>query len=211
MNFFRYRIFFTVSKRDHSDNDCLLVCIMTHGKKDGKIFAADGEFLVQELWENFIGDKCPSLIGKPKLFFIQACRGSMTDPGVLLKPKPKARLCQSDAVDAKVVKDPEYYVIPTLADLLVMYSTAEGYYSFRNPVDGSWFIQALCEELSENKHEELMTILTGVNRRVAFGKQSNVPHDYDFDAMKQMPNIVSMLTKTLYFTKKTVKMQLEEA
>lgn len=202
-NTFIYKwIYFTVSKRDHSDNDCLFVCIMSHGKKDGKIYAADGEFMVQDLWANFIGEKCPSLIGKPKLFFIQACRGTMTDPGVLYKPRPKLRLLSSDAVDAKLIKEPDNFVIPTLSDLLVMYSCAEGYYSFRNPEDGSWFIQALCDELRENSHEDLMSILTGVNRRVAFAKQSNVPNDDKFDAMKQMPNIVSMLTKTMFFMKK---------
>lgn len=185
---------------------------MTHGKSDGKIYAADKEFTVQELWENFVGNNCESLIGKPKLFFIQACRGSMTDPGIIMKPKPKMRLINnSDTVDAKAFRE-DAFVIPTLADLLVMYSTAEGYYSFRNPLDGSWFIQAICEELRENSHEDLMTILTGVNRRVAFAKQSNVPDNAEWDAMKQMPNIMSMLTKTMYFyTKKPVKMELEHA
>lgn len=185
---------------------------MTHGSQDGKVFGADGQFMVQELWENFIGDKCPSLIGKPKLFFIQACRGSMTDPGILYKPVPKTRLrLLSDTVDARMFGGPTHFVIPTLADLLVMYSTAEGYYSFRNPADGSWFIQALCEELRENSHEDLMSILTGVNRRVAFAKQSNIPHNSDYDAMKQMPNIVSMLTKTMYFMRKPLESKLEEA
>lgn len=175
---------------------------MSHGKSDGKVSAADCDFMVQELWEFFIGNNCETLIGKPKLFFIQACRGKMTDPGILLKPKPKMRnMSMSDAVDAHSF-DEEVFVIPTLADLLVMYSTAEGYYSFRNPADGSWFIQALCIELKENGHEELMTILTGVNRRVAFAKQSNVPDNFKIDAMKQMPNIVSMLTKGMYFLKK---------
>lgn len=176
---------------------------MTHGKHDGKIYAADGEFMVQDLWERFIGNNCKSLIGKPKLFFIQACRGSTTDPGIVLKPKPKIRPFKlSDTVDAKALLE-KHYVIPTLADLLVMYSTAEGYYSFRNPAEGSWFIQALCEELRENIHEDLMMILTGVNRRVAFAKQSNIPDNLEWDAMKQMPNIMSMLTKTMYFTKKS--------
>lgn len=188
--------------------------MMTHGKSDGKIFASDGEFAVQDLWQNFVGYNCDGLVGKPKLFFIQACRGTMTDPGILLKPTPKIRLVEKkhDTVDAKVMKE-ETHVIPTLADLLVMYSTAEGYYSFRNPLEGSWFIQAICEELRENSHEDLMTMLTGVNRRVAFAKQSNVPDNSDWDAMKQMPNIVSMLTKTMYFLKKSVNMelQLEEA
>lgn len=133
-----------VSQQDHSDNDCLLITIMTHGKRDGKIFSSDGEFLVNDLWENFIGDKCESLIGKPKLFFIQACRGTSTDPGILLKPKVPIRAATlADTVDAKAAKE-EFFVLPTLADLLVMYSTAEGFYSFRNPKDGSWFIQVLC-------------------------------------------------------------------
>jgi caspase 7 len=175
---------------------------MTHGKSDGKVYARDREFNVQELWAPFVGENCPSLIGKPKLFFIQACRGSMTDPGTLFKPKPKARLKSSpDTVDASSSKG-EVFVIPTLADLLVMYSTAEGYYSFRNPADGSWFIQAICEELRENPQEDILTILTGVNRRVAFAKQSHVPGNSDWDAMKQMPNILTMLTKTMYFLKR---------
>lgn len=204
-NFF-YQFFFIVSKRDHSDNNCLVVCIMSHGEKDGKIHATDGSFMVQELWENFVAEKCPTLIGKPKLFFIQACRGTIADPGVLYHPtpKPRGRGLSFDSVDAKLLNNPDRFVIPSLADLLVMYSCAEGYYSFRNPENGSWFIQALCDELRENSHEELMTILTGVNRRVAFAKQSNVPHDEKFDAMKQMPNILSMLTKSMYFLKRSV-------
>lgn len=129
-----------------------------------------------------------------------------------MKPEPKLRFVQKlhdtiDSVDEEVA-----HVIPTLADLLVMYSTAEGYYSFRNQAEGSWFIQALCEELRENPHDDLMTMLTGVNRRVAFAKQSNVPHKPDWDAMKQMPNIVSMLTKTMYFKKPSnLDPQLENA
>lgn len=182
---------------------------MTHGKEDGKIYSADGELLVNELWEYFIGNNCPSLIGKPKLFFVQACRGSMTDPGTLFKPKIKAlSLTLTDQVDAKEFQE-EFYVIPTLADLLVMYSTAEGYYSFRNPTDGSWFIQALCQELRENSHEEIMTILTGVNRRVAFGKQSYVPTNLKWDASKQMPIIQTMLTRSLYFLRKEQKIKMQ--
>lgn len=201
----------SVSKLDHSDNDCLFVTIMTHGDRDGKILAADGDFMVQELWEYFIGYNCETLIGKPKLFFIQACRGKMTDPGILLKPKPRMRMMQmSDSVDSAAFEE-QPFVLPTLADLLVMYSTAEGYYSFRNPKDGSWFIQALCKELRENGHEELMTILTGVNRTVAYAKQSHVPGEAALDAMKQMPNIVTMLTKSMYFKKKHYKLNLEDA
>lgn len=53
-----------------------------------------------------------------------------------------------------------------------------------------------------------MTILTGVNRRVAFAKQSYVPHNHELDASKQMPIIQSMLTKGFYFVKRQQKQRL---
>ena len=188
-----------VSKKDHSNNDCLLVTVMTHGTKNGKFAAADKQYLLKELWENFLGDKCKSLIGKPKLFFIDACRGDLTDPGVIFKPKQASLLKSknSDEVDSQLT-DP-VFVIPKLADLLVMYGTVEGYYSFYNRTNGTWFIQALCEELKSNPNKDLMWILTGVNRRVAYEKKTikeNKP------VKKQMPQIISMLSKTLYFPPK---------
>ena len=122
---------------------------MTHGEKEGKIFSSSGEFIVNELWENFTGDSCKTLAGKPKLFFIQACRGSMTDPGAVFKPKPRVRRhLLSDTVDSKR-QDQVPYVIPVMADLLIFYSTSEGFYSFRNPLDGSWFIQGEKNEIYE--------------------------------------------------------------
>jgi len=43
---------------------------MTHGEAD-KLYAADRKYPTKTLWEIFTGDLCPSLAGKPKLFFIQ--------------------------------------------------------------------------------------------------------------------------------------------
>ena len=175
-----------MSKKDHSNNDCLLVAVMSHGSKDGKIHAADYKYPVQELWEKFLGDNCRSLMGKPKLFFIQACRGGMIDPGALV---PK---------NQDSVKTDGNFVIPYLSDLLVMYSTSQGFFAFRNSRLGTVFIQALCEEFKNNSKKDLMKILTGVNRRVAYGNQIYKKLD-----VVQMSNIVSMLTKTMFFPRKT--------
>lgn len=60
----------SVSKVDHTDNDCFVIVIMTHGEK-GVLWAQDKKYPVEELWEPFLGDKCKSLVGKPKLFFVQ--------------------------------------------------------------------------------------------------------------------------------------------
>lgn len=62
-----------MAKEDHSDADCLVVLVMTHGRS-GELHAYDVIYKEKRLWEAFAGDKCPSLLGKPKLFFIQVNR-----------------------------------------------------------------------------------------------------------------------------------------
>lgn len=74
-----------------------------------------------------------------------------------------------------------------------------GYYSWRNPGRGSWFVQALCSVLSEfGKQLEIMQILTRVNYMVATHFES-WSEDPRFSEKKQIPCVVSMLTKELYF------------
>lgn len=73
-----------------------------------------------------------------------------------------------------------------------------GYYSWRNSKDGSWFIQSLCTMLKLYAHKlEFMHILTRVNRKVATEFES-FSLDSAFHGKKQIPCIVSMLTKELY-------------
>ncbi|XP_060832440.1 caspase-like isoform X2 [Bombus pascuorum] len=55
---------------DHTDADCLVVAAMSHGES-GVLYAADNVYPVDMLWSPFLGNRCPSLAGKPKLFFIQ--------------------------------------------------------------------------------------------------------------------------------------------
>lgn len=75
-----------------------------------------------------------------------------------------------------------------------------GFYSWRNPDAGSWFIQALCEELDlHGSSRDLLSLMTFVNRRVAIEYQSYVPKNEKFDAKKQIPSVVSMLTRLVYF------------
>nr|CAD7463103.1 unnamed protein product [Timema tahoe] len=91
-------------------------------------------------------------------------------------------------------------VIHSQTDIMVANSTEEGYYSWRNPISGSWFIQALCEELKTNgTKRDLLTLLTFVCRRVALDYQSVVPSNYDMDNKKQVPSITSSLTRLVFF------------
>uniref|UniRef100_A0A1B0CYU0 Caspase n=1 Tax=Phlebotomus papatasi TaxID=29031 RepID=A0A1B0CYU0_PHLPP len=183
-----------VAQENHSESDCLVVIVMTHGET-GYLYASDDSYKIDELWHEFIGNKCKSLIGKPKLFFVNACRGEKFDHGVTYT---RVFTDQVDSSAREVT-----YAIPSVADILVMYSTFEGHYSWRNPENGSWFIEVLYEELKKYGTErDILTLLTGVNRKVAYEYQSNVPSNPKMDSKKQQPTIVSMLNKILYFTPK---------
>ncbi|MCJ8749290.1 hypothetical protein PDJAM_G00174580 [Pangasius djambal] len=171
-----------VARDDHSNCASFVCVLLSHGD-EGVFFGTDGAVELKFLTSLFRGNRCVSLVGKPKLFFIQACRGTDLDPGV-----------EVDSGSDDSMK------IPVEADFLYAYSTAPGYYSWRNTQTGSWFMQSLCEMLSKHGPElELMQILTRVNYKVAldFESASNTP---GFHAKKQIPCIVSMLTKEMFFT-----------
>ena len=60
------------------DPDCnsAVVVLMSHGGT-GYIYGTDFEKVdVKDIQAELDGKKCPNLEGKPKVFFIQACRGS---------------------------------------------------------------------------------------------------------------------------------------
>jgi hypothetical protein len=57
----------------------LFIVILTHGSSKNKIHAKDFPFEAQLLWEPFLGKDRKNLNGKPKIFFIQACRRDVID------------------------------------------------------------------------------------------------------------------------------------
>uniref|UniRef100_A0A2K6E152 Caspase-3 n=1 Tax=Macaca nemestrina TaxID=9545 RepID=A0A2K6E152_MACNE len=137
--------------------------------EEGISFGTNAPVDLKKITSFFRGDCCRSLTGKPKLFIIQACCGTELDCGI-----------ETDSVEA---------------DFLYAYSTAPGYYSWRNLKDDSWFIQSLYAMLQQYADKlEFMHILTRVNRKVATEFES-----FSLDATFHIPCIVSMLTKELYF------------
>ncbi|NP_001091272.1 caspase 7 S homeolog [Xenopus laevis] len=180
----------SVAQQDHNDSACFACIFLSHGE-EGLIYGTDGAMPIKVLTTLFRGDKCRSLVGKPKLFFIQACRGCEFDDGLEADAGPANETLETDA-------NPRHK-IPVEADFLFAYSTVPGYYSWRNPGRGSWFVQALCNVLNEyGKELEVMQILTRVNYLVATQFES-YSDDPQFNKKKQIPCVVSMLTKELYF------------
>ncbi|KAH0552661.1 caspase-1-like [Cotesia glomerata] len=180
-----------VANMDHTQHDCLMVAVLSHGEL-GLLYAHDTPYKAETIWSFFTSDKCPTLSGKPKLFFIQACQGDRLDGGTAVKERT-----ETDGQPTATFR------IPTHADFLIAYSTIPGFYSWRNTTRGSWFMQALCIELRENgTRYDILTLLTFVAQRVALDFESNTPDNMTMHQQKQIPCITSMLTRLLKFVPK---------
>ncbi|KAI1883549.1 hypothetical protein AGOR_G00232730 [Albula goreensis] len=176
----------TVSEEDHGERACFVCVLLSHGGK-GTIMGTDHPTSLQKLTSLLTAERCPSLKGKPKLFFIQACRGFEYDPGV-----------ETDSVEAMDEEAVEMYEIPE-KDFLCSHSTTQGYYSWRNPRTGSIYIKELCEMLTQHRDLEITKMLTRVNHKVALDFES-CTYNWESNRKKQMPCFMSTLTKELFLT-----------
>ncbi|XP_047576686.1 caspase-8 isoform X2 [Lutra lutra] len=128
---------------DHTTRDCFICCILSHGDK-GIIYGCDGqEVPIYELTSYFTGSKCPSLAGKPKIFFIQACQGDNYQKGIAVETDSE----QNEACYESDSCQKSY--IPDDADFLLGMATVNNCVSYRNPMEGTWYIQTLCQSLRE--------------------------------------------------------------
>lgn len=146
----------------YSLHSCIII-IMSHGTKE-LLYGIDcEEVYLKNIFKLFNNENCPALIGRPKLFFIQACRGEKYDPGVSFPVYYNVRS------DGDLIPENKRSVTrgPTWTDMLITYSTIEGYEAFRDPNRGSWFIQMLIDVLMKRAwNTDLQEMLNDVNRKV---------------------------------------------
>ncbi|NXX32348.1 CASP6 protein, partial [Nicator chloris] len=188
------------SEDDHNNADCFVCVFLSHGLDD-HIYAYDDKIKIQIITDMFRGDRCQSLVGKPKIFIFQACRGDKHDDPVIAHDaadSSREPLVGETEVDAASV-----YTLPAGADFIMCYSVAQGYYSHRDTVNGSWYIQDLCETLGKHGSSmEFTEILTVVNRKVSY-RRVDCCKNINAIGKKQIPCFASMLTKKLYFHPKS--------
>ena len=71
-----------ILKKPLSHYNGLIVFIMTHGDEGGKLYGKDGKTVIlNKIASYFNATNCPALTDMPKIFVIQACRGSEDDHG----------------------------------------------------------------------------------------------------------------------------------
>lgn len=130
-----------LASRSQREWDCVVCCVLSHGQ-EGCVYGVDGDTVnIRMLMEPFIGTKCLSMAGKPKLFFIQACQGNnyqgLAYPD---RDRPEHSGVETDAVQTKDC-------IPSHADFLLGMATVPDFVSFREKENGTWYIQSLCQNL----------------------------------------------------------------
>ncbi|KAJ3598018.1 hypothetical protein NHX12_001532 [Muraenolepis orangiensis] len=100
------------------------------------------------VFESFDNSRCPLLQNKPKMFFIQACRGEEMDCGAIALGKPLIKL-------------------PQRSDMICGFASLKGTAAMRNTKRGSWFIQELNAALRlRSRDTHMADILVQVNARI---------------------------------------------
>ena len=125
--------------KGHKNANAFILCIMSHGKNGQIVVQDNGTIKMEEIINQFNGINCQDLVGKPKLFIVQACR---SDPD-------GASLGHSFlAVNQKGKEKTDTSNHP-LEDIMIMYSTVENYTALRFEEYGSLFIRSLVKIFSE--------------------------------------------------------------
>ncbi|CAB4038236.1 caspase, partial, partial [Paramuricea clavata] len=151
-------LFKTISKADFSSYDAFTCFISSHGGSEG-IVGVDGDTVPINTLVDYL-KKCPTLVDKPKLLFIQNCRGTRIDHGIR---KPKGN----------TVADHGFSVtVPTEADILVAYSSVDGYEAYRDHEEGSWFITELTKVLKKHVHSKQLTDMLAIVNDLVSNRQS---------------------------------------
>lgn len=149
--------------------DSLVIAFLCHGNNE-IVYGVDGvPVYVQDVFKTFSPRNCPVMMGKPKLFLLNSCRGDERDVGYPASGTigNALNLDISDA-DVRPQHPATRPVMSNFQDLFIAYSTFPGHVSYRNLEEGSWYIQRLVEVFHElAATRDIHGLMTQVNSRVA--------------------------------------------
>ena len=178
---------------NHSTYDSFIVCILSHGD-DGHIFGTDSKSVeLQSIVRQLNAESCPSLAGKPKVFFIQACRGGGRVQGTQIASDSGTQgpvVSSSEAV--RIISSASSITIPDDADFFFGNATPPGKVAWRDMDHGSWYISEICRSFSSlARYADLVTMITKVHNEVGTR--------YENMNYRQAPEANTRLRKKVYF------------
>lgn len=146
------------------EHDCFVLWLMSHGRS-GEVFGSDEiPLTIQAIKDRLSNESCAALTGKPKLLFVQACRGEEGDKAVRIP---------SDNVDQSTVHQTEstsvsYKLISRHSDFLTCYATVDGHMSMRSHSEGSFFVRAFVKIFEQHAaNDTLDSLLNKIRKEVS--------------------------------------------
>ncbi|CAK1543380.1 unnamed protein product [Leptosia nina] len=182
--------------RNFSNYGCVAIVVLTHGTVDGRLRAKDQHYTEFDIIDAFKTYDKPSLVTKPKLLIIQACRGKKSVVGV--------NVGNAAAIRKDEVYDFEPYTLPVESDIFVLHSSYMGNPSHRDELNGSWLIQTLCKNICKlAPTHDLEYIATEVKREVAIDRYHEEYNTAtkETETNKQIPVVTTTLIRKLYLRK----------
>ena len=174
----------SMAQRNHANYDSFICCILTHGEQD-KVHGADS-IPVSLLDMTGVMKMCKTLVNKPKMFFIQACRGDLEDKGHKLDEEEVTQR------DSGGKQPPSAHTIPQEADFFFGYATPLGNAAYRSRRHGSWYISELCKVLTRHAYT---SNLSNMMRKV----NDNICQAFTKEGYKQTAEFVDRLRKGVHF------------
>ena len=171
---------------DHSKSDSFICCLLSHGDSE-LIFGTDDKKVYLEDIKKMVIN-CKSLVGKPKIFFVQSCRGEAL---------PDAHHVQFDTHghEGKVL-------LPEASDVFFGYATSPNTKACRFTDTGSWYIIELCKALDTYGSKcDLLTIVQCAQYEVCTNKEYVYERRVGGETKwyRQSPQMVSTLIRRFYF------------
>lgn len=125
---------------------------------------------IDEIKDLFSNKNCPHLIDKPKLFFLQACRGDSQDDGLnssIVKNHENIADVATTLRSGRRINSESDFSLPSVAeDMIICYATLPNYRSFVTS-NGSIFGIKLCVELKRWAwHRDLHEIISSANSAI---------------------------------------------
>ena len=150
-----------MAARDHSKYAAFVFFIMSHGDKKDVIYGVDNRKAgMEDIMSEFTPTTCPTLENKPKLFFIQACRGQKMDSRMQRLSASTDNIAE-DSI--QMIHSPDADIANGLsareADFLLAFSTAPGYKAWRSKQAGSWFIRVCINMCLSGWHLSYLLVL----------------------------------------------------
>lgn len=137
--------------QDHTNHDSFICCILSHGGKNDDagefVCGSDNQHVIVDVISKRLSPtNCPSLAEKPKIFFIQACRGHFQEQTVFVDTTPnhrESRAVTDDVTDSVINRN-----VSDQSDFYFAYATPSGFVAWRNSRKGSYYITELCRAIA---------------------------------------------------------------